>query len=74
MSGSKEGENSSESTFIPPMCPGSGESRARRHVWVEFVVGSCPWSEGFSPSSSVFLPLYTVKTNTANFQFDLVGV
>ena len=28
----------------------------RRHMWVEFVVGSRPCSEGFSPGSPVFLP------------------
>ena len=28
---------------------------ARRHMWVEFVVGSRPCSEGFSPGSPVFL-------------------
>ena len=28
----------------------------RRHMWVEFVVGSRPRSEGFSPGSPVFLP------------------
>ena len=26
-------------------------------MWVEFVVGSRPYSEGFSPCSPVFLPL-----------------
>ena len=26
------------------------------HMWAEFVVGSRPCSEGFSPDSSVFLP------------------
>ena len=26
------------------------------HMWVEFVVGSRPCSEGFSPGSPVFLP------------------
>ena len=31
-------------------------SRARRHMWVEFIVGSCPCSKGFSPTSPVFLP------------------
>ena len=29
---------------------------ARCHLWVEFVVGSCPCSEGFSQGSPVFLP------------------
>ena len=37
------------------MCPGF-DSRTRRHMWVEFVVGSRPCSEGFSPGSPVFLP------------------
>ena len=31
------------------------DSRTRR-MWVEFVVGSRPCSEGFSPGSPVFLP------------------
>ena len=38
------------------MCPGF-DSRTRRHMWVEFDVGSHPSSEGFSPGSPVFLPL-----------------
>ncbi len=29
---------------------------ARYHMWVEFVVGSRPCSEGFSLGSPVFLP------------------
>ena len=37
------------------MCPGF-DSWTRRHMWVEFVVGSLPCSEGFSPGSPVFLP------------------
>ena len=37
------------------MCPGF-DSRTRRHMWVEFVVGSRPSSEGFSPGSPIFLP------------------
>ena len=37
------------------MCPGF-DSRTRRYMWVEFVVGSHPSSEGFSPGSPVFLP------------------
>ena len=32
------------------------DSRTRCHLWVEFVVGSRPCSEGFSPGSPVFLP------------------
>ena len=46
---------SGESARLPPMCPGFN-SRTRRHMWVEFVVGSRPSSEGFSPGSPVFLP------------------
>ena len=46
---------SGESTRLPPMWPGF-DSRSRRHMWVEFVVGSRPCSEGFSPGSPVFLP------------------
>ena len=36
---------------VPGSIPGSG-----RHMWVAFVVGSRPSSEGFSPGSPVFLP------------------
>ena len=32
------------------------DSRTQCHTWVEFVVGSRPCSEGFSPGSPVFLP------------------
>ena len=39
----------------PSMCPGF-DSRTRCHMWVEFVFGSHPFSEGFSPGSPVFLP------------------
>ena len=37
----------------------------RRYMWVEFVVGSRPCSEGFSPGSLVFLP--PQKTTLLNF-------
>ena len=37
------------------MWPGF-DSRTRRYMWVEFVVGSRPCPEGFSPGSPVFLP------------------
>ena len=30
--------------------------RTRRHMWVEFAVGSHPYPEGFSPGTTVFLP------------------
>ena len=35
-----------ESTRLPPMWPGF-DSQTRRHMWVEFVVGSRPCSERF---------------------------
>ena len=46
---------SGESIRLPPMWPGFN-SRSWRHMWVEFVVGSRPCSEGFSPRTPVFLP------------------
>ena len=43
-----QGWRSGESTRLPPMWPGF-KSRRRRHMWVEFVVGSLPCSnKGFS--------------------------
>ena len=54
-----------ESTPLPPMWPGF-DSQTRRHMWVEFVVGSRPCSEGFSPGSPP-----STKTNITKFQFDL---
>ena len=36
----EEGWHSGESACLPPMCLGF-DYRTRRHVWVEFVVGSC---------------------------------
>ena len=44
----EEGWRSGESTRLPPMWPWF-DSQTRRHMWVEFVVGSRPCSEGFSP-------------------------
>ena len=49
----EEGWRSGESTRLPPMWPGF-ESRRRRHVWVEFVVGSLPCSERFFSGYSGF--------------------
>ena len=49
------GVHSGESACLPPMCPGF-KSWNHCHMWVEFVVGSRPCSEGFSPGSPVFLP------------------
>ena len=45
-------ENYGESARLPPMCPGL-DSRARRHMWVEFV-GSVLCSERFSTGTPVF--------------------
>ena len=49
-----QGWRSEESTRLPPLWPGF-DSRTRRHMWVDFVVGSHPCCEGFSPGSPVFL-------------------
>ena len=50
------------------MWPGF-DSRTRRHMWVEFIVGSRPCSERFFSRYSGF-PLSS-KTNISKFQFDL---
>ena len=50
-----QGWRSGESARLPPMWSGF-DSRTRRHMWVEFVVVSRLYSEGFSPGSPVFLP------------------
>ena len=50
------------------MWPGF-DSRTRRQMWVEFVVGSRPCSERFFSGYSGF-PLSS-KTNTSKFQIDL---
>ena len=63
-----KGWRSGESARLPPMWPGFESSR-RRHIWVEFVVGSLPCSERFFSGYSGF-PL-SLKTNTSKFQFDL---
>ena len=46
---------SGESTRLPPMWPGL-DSPIWRHMWVEFIVGSRPCSDGFYPGSPVFRP------------------
>ena len=51
----EQGWCSGESTCLPPMWS-RFNSWAWRHMWVKFVVGSHPWSEGFSLASLVFLP------------------
>ena len=64
--GSK-GLRSGESARLPPMWP-EFESWRRRHMWVEFVVGSLSCFERFFSRYSSF-PLFS-KTNTSKFQFD----
>ena len=59
---------SGESTCLPPMWPGF-DSRTRRHVWVEFVVGFRPYPKRFFSRYSGF-PLSS-ETNISKFQFDL---
>ena len=51
----EQGWRSGESARLPPLWP-RFDSQYRRHMWVEFVVGSRPCSEGFSSGSPVFLP------------------
>ena len=48
-----QGWRSVESTCLPPMWPGFN-FRRWRHMWVEFVVRSRPYSEGFSPGTPVY--------------------
>ena len=59
----EQGWRSGESTRLPPVCPGF-KSRRRRHMWVEFVVGSLLCSERFFSGYSGF-PLSS-KTNIPN--------
>ena len=53
-------------------CDPGFDSRTRRHMWVEFVVGSRSCSERFFSGYSSF-PLSS-KTNTSKFQLDLESV
>ena len=62
-----KGWRSGESARLPPMWPGF-KSRRRRHMWVEFVVGSLLCSERFFSGYSGF-PLSS-KTSIFKFQFD----
>ena len=52
----EQGWRSGDRARFPPIWPGSNP-RPGRHKWVEYVVGSRPCSEGFSPGPPVFLPL-----------------
>ena len=62
-----KGWRSNESARLPPMWPGF-KSRRRRHMWVEFVVGSLLYSERFFSGYSGF-PLSS-KTSISKFKFD----
>ena len=57
---------SGETSRLPPLWPGF-HSRTRCHMWVEFVVGSRPGSEGFLR----VLRLSSLHKNQhSKFQFD----
>ena len=62
-----QGRCSGETACLPPMWPGFN-SRTRRHMWVEFVGGSCPCTNGFSLGSPIFL---LPQKPTHRFQFNL---
>ena len=49
----EQGWRSGESARLPPVWP-RFDSRTRRHMWVEFVVGSLLAPRGFSPGTPVF--------------------
>ena len=66
--GSKEWR-SGESARLPPMWPGF-KSRRRRHIWVEFVIGSLLCSERFSSGYSGFPLSSKTNCNISKFQFD----
>ena len=59
----ERGWRSGESTRLPPMWPGF-ESQTRRRMWVEFVVGSRPYSKGFLSGTLVFLPPQKINSNS----------
>ena len=63
----EQGWCSGESIRLPPMWLGF-DSRTRRHMWVEFVVGSLLCSERFFSGCSGFR--LSSKTNISKFQFD----
>ena len=63
------GRRSGESTRLPQMWPGF-DSRSRRHMRVQFVVGSHPCSASFSPDFPVFLP--PQRTNISKFDLESV--
>ena len=67
MAQGSKGWRSRESARLQPVWPGF-KSRPRRHMWVEFVVGSLLYSKRFFSRYSGF-PLSS-KTNISKFQFD----
>ena len=67
----EQGRRSGGSTRLSPMWPGF-DSWTRRHMWVEFVVGSRLCSKRFFSGYSSF-PLSS-KTNTSKLHFDLESV
>ena len=56
-----------ESARLPPVCQGF-DSRTRRHMRIEFVVGSLPCSERFFSGYAGFL--LSSETNISKFKFD----
>ena len=57
----EQGWRSEEGARFPPMWPWFDSRTLRRHMWVEFVIGSFPCSERFfsiSPGTTVFLASY----------------
>ena len=65
----EQGWHSGESTHLPSVWPGF-DSRTWRHMWVEFVVGSRPCSEGFSPGCPVFVPPQNPTFQNSNLTWD----
>ena len=66
----EQGWRSGENTYLPPMWPGF-DSRSRRNMWVEFVVGSRPCSQDFLRVLR-FSSLH--KNQHFKFQFELETV
>ena len=63
----EQGWQSGQSTHLHPMWPGF-DSQSQCHMWVEFVVGSCSYSERFFSGYSCFPP--STKTNISKSQFN----
>ena len=63
------GRGSGKSARLPPRWPGF-DSRARRHMWIEFAVDCRPCSEGFVQ----VIQFSSLHKNTSKFLFDLETV